>query len=246
MGVAKMMCYILCGLEHTVYAGAEKWSDLVHPSVMSPTEAETVEHFAHKVGLQGLHDTGVAGQDTLQFAVWMHDQAMVRKLLALRCPGSPWHRDKVGGSAFDLAFHCANAESARAIYATGEIGDADITVPNALGATTLQVAAENGNLELVQMLLDHQAEVDFPKPPQSKYAGRTALHGASMNCWDECCKLLLQYRACAEVKDAKGCTPLALVPREEMPVLIGNQAPDARAKTKTLLLMSKADPDDSP
>jgi len=223
--------------------GAESYSELLQPSVMLSKEGETLEHFAAKVGLQSLHDRGDADMDALQIAVWMHNQAAVRNLLHLRCPGSPWHRNAVGNVAFDLAVISANLESAQAIMATGEIGKDSINVPNVLGATILQTAAENGHLELVQLLLDHRAEVDFPKPPFSKYAGRTALHCASVNCWDECCALLLQYRACAATKDARGCAPLDLAAREG-PVVVGNQVPDARAKTK--LLLETVDSDEYP
>jgi len=243
--VARSMCYIMSGLEHTVYSGADRYSELLLPSVMRSTEGETIEQFAAKVGLESLNDRGEADQDLLQIAVRMHDLAAVRSLLALRCSGSPWHRNAVGNSAFDIAVFCANVESARAFLATGEIGDDHITVPNVLGGTTLQAAAENGHLELVQLLLDHRAEVDFPKSPHSKYAGRTALHGASMNCWDECCKLLLQHLACAQREDAKGCTPLDLAVRE-VPDVIGNQAPDARARTMLLLLEATASSNDDP
>ena len=136
----------------------------------------------------------------MHFAVWMHDQVAVRNLLAFRCSGSPWYRNALVSSAFDVAVTSGCVEAARAIFAAGEIGEDVISVPNGLGGTNLQAAAENGHQELVQMLLDLRAEVNAPKPPHSKYGS----HGASMKCWDECCKLLFQCRACADTKDSNG------------------------------------------
>ena len=54
--VAPGMCYVLCGLEHVVYAGAEHFSHLLHPSDMMAIEGETVEHFAARVGFSSVDD----------------------------------------------------------------------------------------------------------------------------------------------------------------------------------------------
>eukprot|EP00450_Noctiluca_scintillans_P026765 CAMPEP_0194536266 /NCGR_PEP_ID=MMETSP0253-20130528/75141_1 /TAXON_ID=2966 /ORGANISM="Noctiluca scintillans" /LENGTH=48 /DNA_ID= /DNA_START= /DNA_END= /DNA_ORIENTATION= len=48
-----------------------------------------------------------------------------------------------------------------------------------------------------------------------------------MNCWVDCCRLLLEHQACVNARDAKGGTPYALVVTEK-PCIIGNQASDAR------------------
>merc|ERR1712012_872327 len=149
--------------------------------------------------------------DALHLAVWMQDHAMVQKLLALRSPAAVWYKNKMQDNAFTLAVRSGSVDLARAILATGDIEDFHITVPNALGGTILQAAAENGQLELVELLLVLRADVDFPKSSHSAFAGRTALHCASMNCWDECCRLLLEHQACVNALDAKGCTPYALV-----------------------------------
>jgi len=130
----------------------------------------------------------------------MHNQNAVRTLLTLRC-NSLLHRNVIGNTAFDIAVMCANVESARAILATGE----HISVVDHLGGTTLQTAAENGHVELIQLLLDHLADVHCPKSHTSKFAGRTALHCASMNWWDDCCKLLLQHGGLC---DNEGCQGL--------------------------------------
>ena len=68
--------------------------------------------------------------------------------------------------------------------------------PTHLVGLSLQASAENGHLELVNMLLGLRADVDFPQSSHSAFAGRTALHCASMNCWAECCRLLLEHQAC--------------------------------------------------
>ena len=230
---ARAMCNVLCGLEDMIYAGAEDFSHLIHPSVMISKEGETIEQFAAKVGLQSLYDDGIGDSDALHIAVWMHNQSAVRTLLTLRC-NSLLHRNAVGNTAFDNAVICASLESARAILATGQIEEQHISVVNYLGGTTLQTAAENGHVQLIQLLLDHRADVHCPKSHTSKFAGRTALHCASMNCWHDCCKLLLKHGACATTKDAKGCTPLDLVALDG-PVLVGNRKPDARVKTRQLL-----------
>ena len=152
-------CATYCVVWNTQCTRVRSYSDLLRPSGIASTEGETVEDFAAKVGLQSLDDRGPADQDLLQIAVWTHNHTVVRSLLALRCPGSPWHRNAVGHFAFDLAVTSANVEALRAIIATGDIDDDHITVPNVLGATSLHIAAENGHLQLVKLLLDRRADV---------------------------------------------------------------------------------------
>ena len=48
-------------------------------------------------------------------------------------------------------------------------------------------------------------------------------------------------KACVNALDAKGCSPYALVVTER-PCVLGNQASDARWRTKQLLLEAKTDP----
>lgn len=240
--LAPVMCYIACGLEHTIYAGAEGLKELLRKSPLMADESETVEAFAGRVGFGSLHARGGNDQDLLQVAVWMHHQSVVRKLLALRSPGEPWHRNVVNNNAFEIAVIAGSLDMTQSMLATGDIGEGLMTVPNVVGGTILQTAAENGHAELVHLLLERRAEVDFPKLPHSTCAGRTALHCASMNCWSECCKILLEHGAYVHVRDAQGCTPYSLVVRER-PVVIGNNAPGARSETVRVLLEARANPE---
>ena len=234
------MCNVMCGLEDMIHAG-EDFSHSIHPSAMISKEGETIEHFAARVGLQSLWDSGFGDSDALHLAVWIHNQSAMRTLLTLRC-NSLLHRNVKGNTTFNNAVISANVESARAILATGEIEEEHISVVNHLGGTTLQSAAKNGHVELIQLLLDDRADVHCLESHSSKFAGRTALHHASMNYWNDCSTLLLQHSACATTKDAKGCTSLDLAAMGG-PVLVGNQKPDARVETKQLLKEAFAEAD---
>ena len=119
--VAPGMSYVLCGLEHVVYAGAEHFSHLLHPSDMMAIEGETVEHFAARVGLSSVDDNAsVFAHDALGIAVILQDCSMVQKLLALRCAGASWYRNSVQVNAFDIAVPSGNVDVVRTILATGD------------------------------------------------------------------------------------------------------------------------------
>jgi ankyrin repeat protein len=69
----------------------------------------------------------------------------------------------------------------------------------------LHNAAQTGNLELVQELLDAGTPVDA----KNTY-GWTSLHKAAINGHESVCKLLLDYKAEVDAKNDEGKTPLML------------------------------------
>jgi|ERR1719434_219267 len=67
--IARSMCGMLCGLEHTVYFGDERHLDSLHRSLMLLTEAETVERLVARRSVCSVEDKGDGDQNVLQNAV---------------------------------------------------------------------------------------------------------------------------------------------------------------------------------
>jgi len=240
--VAPAMAHFLCGVEHTLYAGAASFAHVVHPSVAAGDESDKPEAFARRVGFKSAAADGPLGQDLLQVAVWCHHNSMVRQLLSRRDRegGEAFHRDHLGMNAFDAACVAGNVEAVDLFFGTGGIGEELLSVPVLRGGTILQAAAQNGHRQVVELLLERRADVDFRKLPDSNFAGRTALHCASLTCQVHCCKVLLQHGASVNAKDAKGMTPFALADVES-PLVVGCQDSSARSDTLKLLLAAMAD-----
>ena len=230
MEVAPGMAVISLGLETMLHAGAEEFAEFLPQSRVTRVKSGSPDNFAAMLGFETVNGTVGGGKDLLAVAVWSYHNEMVRKLLARRVPGEPWHRCDIGATALCVSAGSGNLEAALALFETGEIGDDIVNTPNILGAACLHHAAANGHMELVQLLLRHRAEVNLSKPPFSSTAGRTALHCASATCHAEICQVLLLHRASVHATDAQGVTPLQLA-ASELPLVIGNQAPTARADT---------------
>lgn len=232
--------YILCGIECVLYEGADAHSASLIPSVVARGELDTPESFAESVGFP-MDARESANQELLQIAIWCFHNTMVHRLLSLRSEGEKKPKTSVAAVAFEVACAANNVEAAHAILDCGDIGPSTINTPTLLGSTCLCVAAENGSLEVVELLLLLRADVDLPKPPCSLDAGRTALHGASMNCHVDVCECLLSHQASVNASDVRGATPLNLC-STEIPLVIGNQLSSARHDTVRCLLDAKADP----
>jgi hypothetical protein len=71
------------------------------------------------------------------------------------------------------------------------------------GKTALHIAAERGNLRIVQLLLEHEVDVDV-----ADASGRTALHYAARGARAEIVALLLAGGADSEARDGEGRSPL--------------------------------------
>lgn len=102
-------------------------------------------------------------------------------------------------------------------------------IPNRKDKTPLHVAAEAGNREVVEFLINDSAKIDV-KDKQ----GYTPLHGAAENGHKEIGGLLLQKMAdIIEAKDEKGHTPLhvaALYGKEEVVEELLKYHPDIKTK----------------
>src|SRR2546423_829501 len=66
------------------------------------------------------------------------------------------------------------------------------------GDNTLHLAAQNGDMAMVQLLLERKADVDA----KEKYNVRTALHLAARYGHKAVAQLLLEYKADVEAKDS--------------------------------------------
>ena len=176
LNVAPLMAYTMLALETMVYAGAEHFSSDLPANVVHRDEGDTPEAFASAVGFSHVEGKGGAGHDLLQVAVLCHHNAMVRRLLALRPSGAPWHRVDMGGTAFSVCCVSGNVEAARLLCDTGDVNVDVVSLQNSLGASPIHLAAGSGHVKLVELILMHRGEVDVAKASHSSEAGRTALH----------------------------------------------------------------------
>jgi len=67
------------------------------------------------------------------------------------------------------------------------------------------LAVAGGDAEIVQLLIEHQARLDYATP-----SGTTALHVAVQRNQPECLRRLIGAGAAVRLKTDKGKTPLAL------------------------------------
>ncbi|MGB5211212.1 MAG: ankyrin repeat domain-containing protein [Gammaproteobacteria bacterium] len=80
----------------------------------------------------------------------------------------------------------------------------------ASGATAMIIAAQNGYLAIVQVLLDAGAEVNATTVGEPVAAGRTALHFAAQDGHQEVVKTLIAHDASVNARTGQGYTPLIL------------------------------------
>ena len=99
-----------------------------------------------------------------------------------RC-GSEWHP-----TVSSLSLQTAHARSWAGVHR---------------GKTALHIAAERGSLRIVQLLLEHDVDVDM-----ADASGRTALHYAARGAHAEVVTLLLAGGADSEARDGEGRSPL--------------------------------------
>ncbi|MCJ1464991.1 hypothetical protein MMC07_003606 [Pseudocyphellaria aurata] len=71
--------------------------------------------------------------------------------------------------------------------------------------TPLHYAAVHGSVEIMDLLLDNDAELDLQDS-----SGWTALHYTARNNWKDCALLLLNKGSSLRTRDGKGCTPLSV------------------------------------
>ena len=99
--------------------------------------------------------------------------------------------------------HRAILEQADLDYITILLQSIDVNQPGNQSETALHLAAEQGNVEVVKILLAHQANVHA-----KNIQGRTPLHLAAYDGKPEIIQLLLDHNASIEAKDNQGQTPL--------------------------------------
>jgi len=104
---------------------------------------------------------------------------------------------KAGTSKFTITFHKAACEGSYSVVKlTTEVGDMT-------SATALQMAAEMGRAECVDVLLEAGADAD----PRTS-SDTTPLHQAAMNGYSGVVEMLLKNGADVYARDAEGTTPL--------------------------------------
>ena len=105
----------------------------------------------------------------------------------------------------DTPLHRAILEQADLDYIKILLQSIDVNQPGNYAETALHLAASQGNLELVKMLLDYQADVQA-----KNIQGWTPLHLAALTGQIEAIQVLLANKAAAEAKDNLLRTPLHL------------------------------------
>jgi ankyrin repeat protein len=163
------------------------------------------------------------GSTPLQWAVYEHDVAEVRRLLDAGADVSL--ANNYGATAMGLAAEVADTEILRLLLDAG----ADVDSPNAEGQTALMAVARTGNVEAGQLLLEHGATVDA----RESWGGQTALMWASARRHPEMMGLLISHGADVDARsinrdyqrhvtaegrpkslDSGGLTPLLYAARE--------------------------------
>ena len=86
--------------------------------------------------------------------------------------------------------------------------DADIIRPNKDGSRPIHAASEQGNKEIVSLLLHHKKRLPQRVLNDQDNNGNTALYLASWKGHTEVVSLLLDYKADPNLSNKEGCTPL--------------------------------------
>lgn len=241
-GEGSGMAYLLRGLKPVIFAGSEFFDSALRSEDPLLEDETEVEDFARNLRFQTLDALGGANCDLLTVAGWSNNTAVLKKLLALRSPGTEFNFNALGHNVLDTCALSGNVEGVRLLLDSGEICERHVRAVNKLGGTTLQSVAENGHVELVELFLSFRADVNFGKEEHSPMAGMTALHCASVSCHASVCEVLLRYNADTNARTAKGFTALHFASSPKL-LCVGNTDHRAREETVKLLLSSGAHPE---
>jgi ankyrin repeat protein len=109
---------------------------------------------------------------------------------------------KVKHSRHDELVEACRANDETAVGAILTIGGIDVNCKSSLGVTPLVAAAEGGNIELVKLLLQHNADPNHPST-----SGNYPLRAAITSGDGECIMALVDAGADLDMETARG-TPL--------------------------------------
>jgi uncharacterized protein len=178
--------------------------------------------FGMSVGLLAMTSVHAAPIDSLVKAVKFDDDKAVAKDLA--AGQDPNATDDQGMPLLVLA---AREKSDKVAAALLDNPQTKIEATDRAGETALMLAALNGDMDLVKLLITKGAEVNKK--------GWTALHYAAANGNDDIAKLLLGYSAYVDAQSPNGTTPLMMAARGDhistLKLLLDNGA-DLNAKNQ--------------
>lgn len=106
----------------------------------------------------------------------------------------------------------AREKSDKVVAALVAAPSIDVNKQNTAGEDALMMAALNGNVELVQLLLGKGAQINK--------SGWSALHYAAANGHDTVVKLLLDHAAAMDARSPNGTTPLMMAARGNHPATV--------------------------
>ena len=241
-GEGSGMAYLLRGLKPVIFAGSEFFDSALRSEDDLLEDETEVEDFARNLRFQTLDALGGANCDLLTVAGWSNNTAVLKKLLALRSPGTEFNFNALGHNVLDTCALSGNVEGVQLLLDSGQICERHVRAVNKLRGTTLQSVAENGHVELVELFLSFRADVNFGKEEHSPMAGMTGLHCASVSCHALVCEVLLRYNADINARTAKGFTALHFASSPKL-LCVGNTDHRAREETVKLLLSSGAHPE---
>ncbi|XP_040467705.1 ankyrin repeat and SOCS box protein 3 isoform X1 [Falco naumanni] len=168
-----------------------------------------------------------------------HDSAGCLRLLLQAAPSDDYINSKTfeGMCALHLSARYGSLESVRVLLEAG----ADPNEVTTEATTPLFLAVENGHADIVNLLLQHGANVKGPHC----WSGWNSLHQASFQGCTEIMKILLEKGASKECKDDFGITPLFVAAQygklESLRLLVSHGADvNSQAKDKATPLLIAA------
>eukprot|EP00913_Durusdinium_trenchii_P020569 g19319.t2 len=164
--------------------GGKSWEELGHPREIQAVRNQAATDMA----------------DELMMAIYQKDAERARGVLEQR--QDPNCQDADGHPAIMVAAAVGSRDILEMLLQAG----ADSTAVDELLETALHAAAEAGQLECAEVLLENGETLQLVNQPQE--AGLTPLHMASRNGHVEMIRLLLDFGACRDARDHMGVNAL--------------------------------------
>jgi cytohesin len=180
---------------------AERGADLTATGRCGESLMHLAARFGHVDALHWLNELGADPNPLNEFGKSpLHEASEWNHVGAASALISFGANAKQQGRVGEQPIHAA--QSLEMIQTLVELGGADVNVLDGCGEWPLKLAAEQNDVERIEWLLNHGAEVDLTS------TGETALHAAVRHDSRESIALLLRAGANPNQQDVDGWTPL--------------------------------------